>query len=277
MLSEAIHSVVDTGNQGLLLLGLKKAQKPADAKHPFGYGMELYFWSFVVAILIFAVGAGVSFYEGLHKFMNPTPMTNVFVNYIVLGAAMLFEGAAWFVAFKEFKKSVGQRSYMNAIRQSKDPAIFTVLFEDTAAMLGLFVALVGIFLSDWLEMPQIDAVVSMLIGVILALTAVLLAIETKGLLIGEGARSELVDGVKEIIESRDEILGLNELLTMHLGPEDILLNVSLDFIDGLTAGIVEATVSDIERQVKQSYPEIKRVFVEVQSFAGHTKALEGET
>ena len=274
MLSEAVHSLVDTGNQGLLLYGLKKSERPADDKHPFGYGMELYFWAFVVAILIFAVGAGISFYEGLHKYMHPEPMKSVIVNYIVLSAALVFEGAAWWMAFKEFQKRKGDRSVMEAVRQSKDPSVFTVLFEDTAAMLGLIVALVGIYLSQALNMPEIDGIVSMLIGVILALTAVFLAIETKALLIGEGAGKPVTDGVRKILSGRSDILHVNELLTMHMGPADILLTISVDFKDGLTAAEIENNVSAMEIDIKKEYPDIKRIFIEAQSIAGHLKNAE---
>lgn len=269
MLSEAVHSVVDTGNQGLLLFGIKKSQRPADDKHPFGYGMELYFWAFVVAILIFAVGAGISFYEGLHKFLHPEPIKSAFINYIVLSAAIVFEGFAWWMAFKEFQKRRGNRTIMQAVRQSKDPSVFTVLFEDTAAMLGLIVALVGIYLSQALNMPEIDGIVSMLIGVILAATAVFLAVETKALLIGEGASPEVTDGVRNLLNARDDILHVNELLTMHMGPADILLTISVDFKDGITAEEIEASVSAMERAIKAAHPEIKRVFIEAQSIACH--------
>ncbi len=274
MLSEAIHSLVDTGNQGLLLYGLKKSEKPADERHPFGYGMELYFWAFVVAIAIFAIGAGISFYEGVHKLAHPEPIKDAFVNYIVLGAAILFEGAACWVAFKEFRKTKGQRGYMAAMRHSKDPAIFTVLFEDTAAILGLIVALVGIFLAEQLNMPWIDGAVSIVIGAILTITAIFLAVETKGLLIGEGASEEVITSVRDIVSERSEITNVNEILTMHMGAADILLTISLDFKDGLTAGDVEAAVSDMEKNIKQAYPEIKRIFIEAQSFTGH-KAAQG--
>ncbi len=158
MLSEAIHSLVDTGNQGLLLHGLRRSRRPADTTHPFGYGTEVYFWAFVVAILIFALGAGVAIYEGVHKLANPQPMENVFVNYLVLGGAIVFEGGSWWVAFREFRKGKGDQGYLEAVRGSKDPTVFTVLFEDSAAMLGLIVALVGIALGDVLEIPAFDGV-----------------------------------------------------------------------------------------------------------------------
>ena len=188
MLSEAIHSLVDSGNQGLLLYGIKKSQRPADDRHPFGYGMELYFWAFVVAILIFAVGAGVSIYEGVLKILEPHPIQNPMINYIVLGAAMVFEGAAWTLALKEFRATKGSKGWIATVRDSKDPTLFTVLFEDSAAMAGLIVALIGIWLSQALEMPWLDGAASVLIGCILAGTAALLAYECKGLLIGERRR-----------------------------------------------------------------------------------------
>ena len=171
MLSEAIHSVVDTGNQGLLLYGLKKSNQPADAHHPFGYGMELYFWTFVVAILIFAVGSGISIYEGISKLFTPHTIRNPMINYVVLAIAMVFEGAAWWVAFKAFRISKGRLGYLAAVRQSKDPTIFTVLFEDSAAMLGLVVAFIGIALSQALNMPSLDAVASIVIGVMVPVNA----------------------------------------------------------------------------------------------------------
>jgi len=277
MLSEAIHSVVDTGNQGLLLLGLRRARRPADATHPFGYGMELYFWAFVVAIMVFAVGAGVSVYEGIDKLRFPHAITDPYVNYIVLGIAMAFEGAAWTVAFREFQKTRGTRNILSAVRRSKDPAVFTVLFEDTAAMLGLIAALAGIALGDIYGTPVFDAWASIVIGLILAATAALLAIECKGLLIGEGANQAVIAGIRRIVAARPGILSVNELLTMHLGPEDILLNLSLDFADGLSSEEVEGAISALERDIKQEFPEIGRVFIEAQSWRGHRNAQAEDT
>lgn len=271
MLSEAIHSVVDTGNQLLLLFGLARARRPADAAHPFGYGMEVYFWTFVVAILIFALGGGISFYEGLAKIGNPHPINSPHINYIVLGAAIVFESGSWWVAFREFRATKGGLGYFKAVRLSKDPTIFTVLFEDTAAMLGLIAALVGIALADALDAPVLDAVASMVIGVILAVTALALAYETKGLLIGEGASAALVGGIRRIVEAEPGILRTNEVLTMHLGPEDVLLNLSIDFDDTLDSAEVEAAVSHLERRIKEDFPEVGRVFVEAQSWTAHLR------
>ncbi len=265
MLSEAIHSVVDTGNQLLLLYGLKQAKRAADSDHPFGYGKELYFWTFIVAILIFAVGAGVSIYEGIHKVMDPTPITDPMINYIVLGLAIIFESAAWMVAWKELKKSEGGKPSFATIRNSKDPTIFTVLFEDTAALLGLLFALVGIYLSQALDMPVLDGVASILIGCVLAGTAVLLAVESKGLLVGEAAHPHVVTDLHEILLAQDGVEAINELLTLHFGPTDILLNASLDFDDSWTADRVEAAVTKAENIIKAKYPSITRVFLEIQS------------
>lgn len=271
MLSEAIHSLVDSGNQGLLLYGLKRSKKPADKMHPFGYGMELYFWSFVVAIVIFAVGAGVSIYEGIHKIQSPTPISNPMVNYLVLGAALIFEAGAWWVAFKEFNNSRGDMSAVEAVKTSKNPAIFTVLFEDTAAGLGLLVALAGIGIGDWLDMPVLDGVASVIIGVILALTACMLAYETKGLLIGEAVLPETDAALREIAKETYGVERLNELLTMHMGPNDVLLNLSLDFRNDLKAGEIEAVITDLENRVTARFPEITRIFVEAQGMVGHLK------
>jgi cation diffusion facilitator family transporter len=272
MLSEAIHSMVDTGNQLLMLYGLRRAKRPADVHHPFGYGMELYFWTFVVAILIFAIGGSISVYEGISKLSTPHPVENAYINYTVLGFAMVFEAAAWWVAFKEFRSSKGELGYLEAVRRSKDPTIFTVLFEDTAAMLGLVVAMIGIYLADTLNMPILDGVASIVIGVILGLTAVLLAYESKGLLIGEGARGAVVDGIRAIIDSDDRIEHINEVLTMHMGPRDVLLNLSIDFDSAQDADTVQRAISELEARVKEEFPIVTRIFIEAQSQAGHNAA-----
>ena len=233
MFSEAIHSVVDTGNQILLLYGIKRSERPADKTHPFGYGMEVYFWSFVVAILLFGLGSGVSIYEGISKIQNPHPVTNPFLNYIVIGFAIIFETIAFSVAYSELRKTKGSQSLIKAIRTSKDPTIFTVLFEDFAALLGLMVAGLAIYLGEVLNFPVLDGIASVIIGLILALTASLLAFECKGLLCGEAANDQIVAGIKDIVKGEKDVLYINEILTMHLGPQDILLNISLDFKDAM--------------------------------------------
>ena len=264
MLSEAIHSLVDTGNQVLLLYGLKRGNRPADERHPFGYGMEIYFYSFVVAILIFGLGAGISLYEGIQKVQDPHEITSVHINYIVLGLAIVFESVAWTIALLEFKKSKGDLSYIQAVRQSKNPALFTVLFEDTAAMLGLVIALIGIWLSQTLNMPVLDGVASILIGLVLAATAALLAYECKGLLTGESALPHVNEGIRKLALKERHIAGVNELRTLHLGPQHVLLTMSVDFRDTVSAGDVESTITMLERQIKSRFPDITRVFIEAQ-------------
>lgn len=271
MFSEAIHSVVDTGNQILLLYGIKRSERPADKTHPFGYGMEVYFWSFVVAILLFGLGSGVSIYEGISKIQNPHPVTNPFVNYIVIGFAIIFETIAFSVAYRELRKTKGSQSLIKAIRTSKDPTIFTVLFEDFAALLGLMVAGLAIYLGEVLNLPILDGIASVIIGLILALTASLLAFECKGLLCGEAANDQIVAGIEDIVKGETDVLYINEILTMHLGPQDILLNSSLDFKDAMSSGNVETTISELETSIKSKFPEIKRVFIEAQSWMAQDK------
>jgi len=271
MFSEAIHSVVDTGNQWLLLYGLKRSKRPADKTHPFGYGMEVYFWSFVVAILIFGLGAGISINEGIAKVKNPHPVNDPFVNYIVIGFSVVFEALAFSFAYKEFYKSKGSQNLIKAVRASKDPAIFTVLFEDFAALVGLLVAGISIYLGDILNMPVLDGIASIVIGLILAVTASCLAFECKGLLMGESASEAVLTGITDIVKNESQVLHINEILTMHLGPHDILLNLSLDFKDELSSGNVEETISKLELGIKSKFPEIKRVFIEAQNWMSQNK------
>ncbi len=262
MFSEGIHSVVDTGNQMLLLYGLKQAKKPADDRFPFGHGKEIYFWSFVVAIMIFAVGAGISIYEGIHRLLNPAPLENIMVIYIVLSLAMIFEGAAWFFAFKEFKQAKGKWGYIEAVQRSKDPSIFVVLFEDSAAMLGLLVALLATILTQVTGNLYFDGIASIIIGFILAGTAMWLAFETKSLLIGESANIHVVNGIKKITRTYDKIEHVNEVLTIHMGPEFILVNISVEFRDEATATEIEDTVSQLDAEIKNEYENVKRIFIE---------------
>jgi cation diffusion facilitator family transporter len=274
MLSEAIHSLVDTGNQILLLYGLKRAAKPASHSHPFGYGLQLYFWTFVVAILIFGLGAGVSIYHGIEKIKHPAPVEHVMVNYIVLGLSMIFEGYVWLVALKAFKKVKGDMGWIRAVRFSKDPTLFTVLFEDTAALLGLIVAMIGIFLSQMLDLPILDGIASVVIGLILAGTAGFLAFECQSLLTGEGVSPEVRKSLHKIASSEPGVQRPNEILTMHFGPNDVLVALSLDFDNALSAAGVEDAVSNIERRIKEAHPEVNRVFVEAQSLESHRRNLE---
>ena len=265
MLAEGVHSLVDTGNQILLLIGLRKAQKKADAKFPFGYGKEVYFWSFVVAILIFAVGSGVSIYEGIHQLAFPTQIKNPFVNYVVLLLALLFEGAALYFALTEFTRAKGKWGYVEAVRKGKDPTLFVVLFEDSAAMLGLLVAFAGVLLTHLTGNLFFDGVASILIGFILGGTAIWLAYETKGLLIGESADSRAVHAIRSLLEATPEVEHVNEVLTLHMGPEYILVNLSVDFADRLSALDIETCIKHLDFEIKKNNPIVKRVFIEAES------------
>ena len=246
MLSEAVHSLVDTGNQGLLLHGMGRAARPADRRHPFGYSKEIYFWSFIVATLLFSLGAGVAIYEGIGKIIDPHAMSDAYVNYIVLVAAILFEAGSFYVAISEFNKVRGGKRVLPAIVESKDAALYTVLLEDMAAMAGLVIALTGVAVADLGGLLIADGVASVAIGVLLAFVAVFLAWQTKGLIIGEAASDELTAGVEALVCANSQVQGINELRTMHLGPDDVLLAISVDFKDRRTTETIEQAITEIE-------------------------------
>lgn len=265
MLSEGVHSLVDTGNGALLLYGLHRAARPADLTHPFGHGRELYFWSFIVALLVFALGAGVSLYEGLMHIIEPEPASDPVVAYVVLGLSMLFEGYSWRVALKEFRTAKGKLSYLAAVKQSKDPSVFTVLFEDTAALLGLAVAFLGIFGAHMLDIPELDGVASIGISLILATTAVFLARETKGLLMGEAALPEVQEEIRQIAERDTDVVRVNGVITIHIGPDQILAALSLEFRDEIAVPEVEACVSRIEAALRAARQDITGLFIKPQT------------
>jgi len=273
MLSEAVHSLVDTGNEVLLLHGLRRAARPADQAHPFGHGREVYFWSFVVALSVFALGSGVSLYEGIHHVREPVPITRPVVNYVVLALALVFEGASWRVAFKEFRGEKGQQTFLEAARRSKDPTTFMVLFEDSAAVLGLVIALAGTLAAEVLDRPVLDGVASIAIGILLALVAAFLARESKGLLIGEPAQSEVSDAICAIVTAQPGIERANGLFTVHVGPRQVVAGITVDFRDDLTARQVEDIVARVEARVRQAHPEIVSLLIKPQSAAGFEKAL----
>ena len=265
MLSEAVHSVVDTLNEILLLYGMKKSQRPGDVKHPFGYGRELYFWAFIVALMVFALGAVVSIYQGIQHVRHPEEMLNPTLNYIVLSIAILCEGVSWFVALKAFRKTKGEQGYFEAFRRSKDPTTFTVLFEDTAALCGLFIALIGIYLAHSLNIPELDGVASILIGIVLAVSAILLGRETKGLLLGESAAPELRNNILLIAQEDVAVLSANGVLTEQMGAHQVLASLSLEFEDNLSSDDIEACVNRIEAKIKQIHPEIVALFIKPQT------------
>lgn len=267
MLSEGIHSLVDTGNGFLLLFGLKQSKKPADEQHPLGHGQEVYFWSLVVAVLIFAVGGGMSFYEGISHLQHPEQMGDPTLSYIVLLVSIVFEGAALYFALKSFNKKRRGRSFWRAIVQSKDPTAFAVIFEDGAALLGLVIALAGVYLGHTFQEPLYDGMASILIGVILTVISVLLASESKALLIGESAFPEVRQGIRKIIEEDQSIDRFNPPITVHLGPEDVLLALDVEFKDSLSADSIEDSISKIEQKIREEFPIVKRIFIEAKAIS----------
>lgn len=265
ILSEGVHSVVDTSDQLLLLYGLHRASLPPDREFRFGHGKEIYFWSFVVAMLIFSLGAGISFYEGVHHLLHPSEMVEPRINYLVIAAAMAFEGISWVISVREFRKEKKpELGYLQAIRRGKDPTLFLVLMEDSAALLGLVAALAGIALTQVTGNIIFDGAASLVIGGILALTAVFLAQETKGLLIGEAADREAEQVIRGIVERGRHVERVNEVLTLQMGPEYVLATVALDFADGVPSDQVEDVVAELEAQIKTSLPTVKKVFIEAE-------------
>ena len=265
MISEGIHSLVDTGNGGLLLLGIERSQRPADAAHPFGYGKELYFWTLIVAIMIFAVGGGISAYEGLLHILNPKPVEEPMWNYVVLGLAIVFEGISFYVAFRAFQSAKGEQAFWRAVHTSKDPTTFTVLFEDSAALLGLLVALVGVYLAHEFNNPYFDGAASIVIGAILAAVAVLLAYESKGLLIGEGADAKTLQEIERLAESNRQVERVNRALTMYFGPHTVLLAMDLQFRKDLSGAELEQTVDGLEEAIRKRFPDVQHIFIESDS------------
>lgn len=266
MLSEGIHSVADTGNQGLILLGLKRSQKPADEQHPFGHGKELYFWSLIVAIVLFGLGGGLSVYEGVTHILHPSDLGSPVWNYLVLGIAFVTEGTTWFMALREMQhQQKSDESFWQTLRSSKDPSTYTVLGEDTAALLGIFVAFLGVFLGHQLDMPILDGIASLVVGLILIIIALFLAYESKGLIVGESANRDLVQRVRQIAQTDSAVDRVKTILTMHFGPQDVLLNMDISFRPTLTASEVATAVDRLETNIHQEVPIIKRIFIEVES------------
>lgn len=262
MLSEGIHSVVDTGNELLLLLGVHRSEKKADAGHPFGYGKELYFWSLIVAVLLFGVGGGMAFYEGIDHLLHPRAPADPFWSYVVLGTAAVFEGVSWSFAFRGMAR-IRKRwnlSLWQSVRQSIDPSVFTVLLEDTAALIGLGAAFLGIYLGHRYDNPYFDGIASMVIGLTLGVVALLLIRESKGLLVGEGAPAAVVTQIGDIVRNDPDVVQVRRLLTMVLGPEEVLLNLDVQFHDIPLAQVMAAS-KRIEQAVKQRFTRIQWIFI----------------
>lgn len=265
MLSEGVHSLVDTFNEVLLLYGIRRSSRPPDLTQPLGHGRELYFWNFIVALLIFSLGAGVSFYEGIIHIRSPEPIESFNLTYLVLGLSAVFEGISWWVALTEFRRHKGRQDLLAAVRESKDPTTFTVLFEDSAALLGLAIAFAGILASQLTGIPQFDGAASIGIGLVLGITAVFLARETKSLLIGESASAKLETAILEIAGRHPAVHRANGVLTVHLGPMQVVAALSLEFLDRLTAPEIESCVAEIERAIRQEHPQVTTLFVKPQT------------
>jgi cation diffusion facilitator family transporter len=265
MLSEGVHSLVDTSNQGLLLYGHYRASRPPDERHPLGFGRELYFWSFIVALLVFALGAGVSLYEGIEQLLERRPINNPTVNYVVIAFAYVFEGASWWIALQEFRRRKGNLGYFEAFRRSKNPPLFLVLFEDSAALIGLTIALIGNIASYELNRPELDGVASLGISLVLAVTAAMLARESKELLIGEPAGIRVTNSILAIARRQDGVENVNGVLTVHLSPDEIVVALSIEFSDRLTTPGIEQRIAALEDALRQAHPEIVTVFVKPES------------
>ena len=262
MLAEGIHSVVDTANEFLLLLGLRKSQRPAHAGRPFGYGKELYFWSFIVAICIFAIGGGISIYEGIEHLRHPPPLQDPTWNYVVLGLAFLFDGASFLVARRTFNAQRNGRSFWVSFRGSKDPSVFVVLFEDAADLLGLFVAFLGVFLSHYFQSPHLDGVASLLIGVILVVVAGLLLRENKSLLLGEPADAGMLHDIAALVTADAAVVATGAPLSSYLSPHEILLVLRVEFQPELPAAELPVAISRLEAAIQTRYPDIRHLFVQ---------------
>lgn len=265
MISEGIHSLVDTSNGLLLLLGIKRSQRPADKTHPFGYGMEIYFWSFIVAILIFALGGGIAIYEGIHHIIEPVKVSNININYIVLGVAILLEGTSLIVALKQFQKNNGKYGLIKSMRKSKDSSTFTVIVEDLGAMVGLVVAIIGLFIGDYFGIPIADGVASVIIGLILTGMAIFLAIETKGLLIGESMDQESISILENILKKHDHVTEHGLIRSVHFGPTGVMAGVDVHFDDQYSLAEIEAGIVELEIEFKEKVPVLKHVFIEVKA------------
>lgn len=262
MIAEGIHSLVDTGNGGLLLLGMRRSTAPPDEEHPFGHGKELYFWTLIVAVSIFGIGGGMSLYEGITHLQHPVHIENPWPNYIVLAISVLVEGASFLVAMKEFQTARKGRGAREYIRHSKDPSLFTVVFEDSAAMAGLVVAFLGVLLGQITGSPYFDGAASVVIGLILMSVAWMLARESRGLLVGEGVEPQEHEDMCRIVTSDPGVASVQGLRTLYMGPHDLLVNLDVAFDTSLDLSAIRASIDRIEPALKAAYPAVSKVYIE---------------
>lgn len=265
MVSEGVHSLVDTGNQSLILLGIHRSKKPADDQHPYGYGKELYFWALIVAVVLFSLGGGISIYEGIDHLRHPGELGDPTWNYVVLGIALVLEGAASYLALKALLAAAGEKSFWHALRSSKDPAVFTILAEDFAALAGIVVAFLGIYVGHFYGNPYLDGLASVAIGVILALTAVFLVYESRGLIIGESADIDIVRSIRALAQADPDVHEVERPLTMHLGATQVLLNMRVVFKPELGAVDLPAAIDRLEAGIRALHPQISHVFIDAGS------------
>ena len=281
MISEGIHSIVDSGNGLLILFGMKRAERRPDLAHPFGYSMELYFWTLVVAVMIFALGGGVSIYEGVHRIMEITPETtlgNPTLNYIIIGISAIIEGMSLSVALREFNAARGDTKPLQFIKEAKDPSLFTVVLEDSAALTGLLLAFLGTLFGHLTGSAYFDGAASVLIGVLLAFVAIILLRETKGLLIGEGLQGDELVQVARIVEADPRVHKCGRILSLYLGPQDLLVTIDVTFEENASRDAIDEAIDGIEREIVRAFPQTTRIFIEPENLhathAGAERAKE---
>lgn len=263
MWSEGIHSSVDTGNQILMLVGLRRSRRPPDPDHPFGHGKEVYFWSLLVAVLIFGVGGGISAYEGVLHILHPVYIQKPEWNYIVLGFAFLFEGISLSIALHAFIKKHGHGHLLRRIVASKDPTTFTVIAEDCAALIGIALATAGVFFSGFLRIQVLDGLASVLIGVLLAVVATFLIRESRGLLVGEGVDGRTAREIRTLVSREALVESVARPLTMYLGPDNVLLTLDVQFRTTAPASEIAEAIENIKTRIRARFPDIKRIYLEV--------------
>jgi len=274
MLSEGIHSLVDTGNGVLLLVGIRLSKKPPDQAHPFGYGNEIFFWSFIVAILIFALGGGIAIYEGVQHLLHPRQLANVQWNYLVLIMAMIFEGAALRVALREFKTTRRNRPFFQALRESKESTTIAVVVEDSAALIGLLIALLSVLLGQLTGWVYFDGIGSVLIGLLLVGVSFFFAVECKALLVGEGLGAANVEKIQMILEKEPRIARHHRPLSLYFGPNEVLVNLDVHFVDGLSSDEIEETVDRVEKRIKEAVPKVNRIYIEAETIQSRKKGVK---
>lgn len=263
MVSEGIHSIVDTLNEILLLLGIKLSKQPADKKRPFGYGKELYFWSFIVSILIFGVGGGISFYEGITHIRHPEAIRDPFWNYVVIGIAFLFDGISFIIAFRSFNKVRGDKPFWQTVRNSKDPASFVVLFEDATDVIGLLVAFAGVYLSSTYNLPLLDGIASIIIGLLLTAVSIILTRESRSLLMGEAVSPKTLEAITRIVKTESAVVDVKHALSMYMGPNEIVLILRIEYKRGLATQEILSSSKQIKKQIQSEFRAFKQIYIDL--------------